>query len=122
MSKRGVSKDVCRIICFNKAKVAKIKKAILPQDKLNTLVEIFKALSDNTRTKILLALKDNELCVCDISHVLGLSLSAISHQLRILRGLRLVKYRDEGRMVFYSLADKHSIKLIEEGIKHIEKG
>ena len=83
---------------------------------------LFRSLSDNTRTKILLALKDNELCVCDISHVLGLSLSAISHQLRILRGLRLVKYRDEGRMVFYSLADKHSIKLIEEGIKHIEKG
>jgi len=122
MAKRSASKDVCQIICFNKAKVTKIKKTILPQEKLNTLVEIFKAISDNTRTKILLALKEGELCVCDISHVLGLSLSAISHQLRILRGLRLVKYRSEGRMVFYSLTDKYIIKLIEEGIKHIKKG
>lgn len=122
MSKRPISKDVCQIICFNKSKVNKIRKTILLQDKLNLLVEIFKAISDNTRTKILLALKEGELCVCDISHVLGLSLSAVSHQLRILRGLRLVKYRNEGRMVFYSLADKHIIKLIEEGIRHIRKG
>ena len=122
MSNKPHPKDVCQIICFNKAKVTKIKKTILPQEKLNTLVEIFKTLSDNTRTKILLALKDSELCVCDISHVLGLSLSAVSHQLRILRGLRLVKYRSEGRMVFYSLTDSHIIKLIDEGIKHIKKG
>lgn len=122
MAKRSVSKDVCQIICFNKAKVNKIKKIILSQDRLNTLVEIFKAISDNTRTKILLALKEGELCVCDISHVLDLSLSAVSHQLRILRGLRLVKYRSEGRMVFYSLTDKHIIKLIEEGIRHIKEG
>lgn len=122
MARRPVVKDVCQIICFNKTKVDKIKKTILSQDKLNGLVEIFKAISDNTRTKILLALKEGELCVCDISHVLGLSLSAVSHQLRILRGLRLVKYRSEGRMVFYSLTDKHIIKLIEEGIRHIKQG
>jgi DNA-binding transcriptional ArsR family regulator len=122
MSKKTNQKDICQIICFNKAKVTKIKKTILSQQKLNSLVEIFKAISDNTRTKILLALREGELCVCDISHVLGLSLSAVSHQLRILRGLRLVKYRSEGKMVFYSLTDKHIIKLIEEGIKHIKKG
>ena len=91
-------------------------------EKLNNLTEVFDAISDNTRIKIILALKDGELCVCDISHVLGLSLSAVSHQLRILRGLRFVKYRNDGRMVFYSLADKHIIKLIEEGIRHTGKG
>lgn len=122
MPKKPKSKDVCQIVCFNKAKVTKVKKTILPQKRLNTLVEMFKAISDNTRTKILLALKDGELCVCDLSLVLGLSLSAVSHQLRILRGLRLVKYRSESRMVFYSLTDKHIIKLIEEGIKHIKDG
>lgn len=121
MLKSSNAKDICQILCFNKAKVNKVKKTILPQEELNTLVEIFKAISDDTRTKILLALRDGELCVCDISHVLGLSLSAVSHQLRILRGLKLVKYRNEGRMVFYSLSDKHIIKLIEEGIKHIGK-
>jgi len=121
MVERPASKDVCQIICFNRAKVAEIKKTILPQEKLNTLVEIFKVLSDNTRTKILLSLRNGELCVCDISHILGLSLSAVFHQLRILRGLRLVKYRSKGRRVFYSLTDKHIIRLIEEGIKHIRE-
>lgn len=117
MLKKTNPKDVCQITCFNRSKVNKIKKTILPYEKLNSLVEIFKAISDNTRTKILLSLKEGELCVCDISHVLGLSLSAVSHQLRILRVLGLIKYRCEGRMVFYSLTDKHIIRLIREGIK-----
>lgn len=122
MPNRPIARDICQTICFNKPKVEKIKRTILSQDKLNILVEVFKVISDNTRTKILLSLKDGELCVCDISHVLGLSLSAVSHQLRILRTLRLVEYRSQGRMVFYSLADSHIIKLIEEGIKHIRQG
>lgn len=122
MPKRLITKDVCQIVCFNKPKVEKIKQTILSQDKLNILVEIFKVISDTTRTKILLALREGELCVCDISHVLGLSLSAVSHQLRILRSLRLVRYRSQGRMAFYSLTDSHIIKLIEEGIKHIKQG
>jgi DNA-binding transcriptional ArsR family regulator len=116
---KSTTKDVCQVICFNKDKVNKIKKAMPPQENLNILVEIFKAISDNSRAKILLALKEGELCVCDISHILSLSLSAVSHQLRILRNLRLVKYRNEGRMAFYSLADKHIVTLIEEGMKHI---
>lgn len=119
MPKGSIREDVCQITCFNKVKVGKIKKTILPQDNLNALAELFQAVSDSARTKILLALKEGELCVCDISHILGSSLSAVSHQLRILRSLRLVKYRSEGRMVFYSLVDKRIIGLIEEGIKHI---
>lgn len=113
------AKEVCQIFCFNRSKVNRIKKSILPQDKLNSLIELFKAISDNSRTKILLSLKGGELCVCDICHVLGLSLSAVSHQLRILRNLKLVKYRSEGKMAFYSLTNKHIINLIEEGIRHI---
>lgn len=115
-------KDVCQIFCFNKEKVNKTRKTIASQKKLNAVLELFKIISDSTRTKILLALKNGELCVCDISLVLDLSLSAVSHQLRILRGLGLVKYRNAGKLVFYSLTDKHIIKLIEEGIKNIKKG
>ena len=121
MAKKYNPEDVCEVFCFNRAKVDRIKRSLLPEEKLNALVEIFKAVSDNTRAKILLALKDGELCVCDISHVLNLSLSAVSHQLRILRSLGLVKYRSRGRMVFYSLTDRPIIKLIEDGIKHIKK-
>lgn len=121
MPKKYNPKDVCEVFCFNRAKVDRIKRNILSEERLNALVEIFKAVSDNTRARILLALKDGELCVCDISHVLGLSLSAVSHQLRILRSLGLVKYKGSGKMVFYSLTDEYFIKLIEEGVKHIKK-
>lgn len=113
------AKEVCQIFCFNKDKVNRIRKAILSQEKLDSLVDLLKAVSDHTRAKILLSLKGGELCVCDICHVLGLSLSAVSHQLRILRNLKLVKYRSEGKMAFYSLADRHIINLIEDGIRHI---
>lgn len=113
------NKEVCQIPCFNKNKVNRIQKSILPQEDLNSLIELFKTISDNTRTKILLSLKDAELCVCDICNVLGMSLSAVSHQLRLLRNLKLVKYRSQGKMAFYSLTNKYIINLIQEGIRHI---
>lgn len=113
--------DVCKLFCYNKSKVNALKKSMLSDDKVIRLTDIFKVLSDNTRVKILFALSQGELCVCDLSHVLGLSLSAVSHQLRMLRNLRLVKYRNEGRMAFYSLDNVHIMKLFKEGIKHISK-
>jgi len=115
------SRDVCEAVCFNKKKVASIKKSLIPDAEINTLSDIFKVLGDTTRVKILLALADEELCVCDIANVIGLSLSAISHQLRLLRNLRLVKYRNEGKMVFYPLDDEHITRLIKEGIEHIRE-
>jgi ArsR family transcriptional regulator len=121
MNRKRQSKDVCQIFCFNKAKISKVKKALLSMEGLNVLAEIFNVISDGTRIKILLALKEEELCVCDISSVLGLSVSAVSHQLRLLRNLGLVKYRNEGKLVFYSLADQCVIKLIEEGIRHTKE-
>lgn len=116
--------DICELFCYNKAKVNALKKSMFPNTRISKLTDIFKVLSDGTRTKILLALskgEQGELCVCDIAHVLGLSLSAVSHQLRMLRSLGLVKYRSEGRMAFYTLDNDHIIRLIEEGIKHISK-
>jgi DNA-binding transcriptional ArsR family regulator len=113
--------DVCELFCYNKAKVNSLKKSLPSPDRLTRLTDIFKVLGDSTRTKILLALSKGELCVCDISHVLGLSLSAVSHQLRMLRNLKLVKYRNEGRMAFYTLDNEHIMKLVNAGIRHISK-
>ncbi|OGX43938.1 MAG: hypothetical protein A3H41_04880 [Omnitrophica WOR_2 bacterium RIFCSPLOWO2_02_FULL_45_28] len=113
--------DVCELFCYNKSKVTTLKKSMLSGKKVIGLTDIFRVLADNTRIKILFALSQGELCVCDLSHVLGLSLSAVSHQLRMLRNLRLVKYRSEGRMAFYSLDNVHIMKLVKEGIRHISK-
>ena len=77
--------------------------------------------ADSTRVKILYALFESELCVCDIAKVLGLTQSAVSHQLRILKGGKLVKYRREGKIVFYSLADDHVRSIIEMGMDHISE-
>nr|WP_297212912.1 metalloregulator ArsR/SmtB family transcription factor [Thermodesulfovibrio sp.] len=74
---------------------------------IQRIAETFKVLGDLTRTKIIFALSQEELCVCDIANLLGTTKSAISHQLRILRNMRLVKYKKEGKMVFYSLDDEH---------------
>ncbi|PIP18791.1 MAG: transcriptional regulator [Candidatus Omnitrophica bacterium CG23_combo_of_CG06-09_8_20_14_all_41_10] len=114
-------RDVCELFCYNKAKVNALKKSLPSANKLTRLAEIFKVLGDTTRVKILLSLSKGELCVCDISHVLGLSISAVSHQLRLLRSLGLVKYRSEGKMAFYTLDNEHVMRLIDEGMRHIEK-
>lgn len=113
--------DVCELFCYNKAKVDMLKKSLPAADRLAKLAEIFKVLGDATRAKILLSLSKGELCVCDIAHILNLSISAVSHQLRLLRNLGLVKYRSEGRMAFYALDNRHILKLVNEGIRHIGK-
>ena len=92
-----------------------------PEDVIIRLAETFSALSDPTRAKIIFALQQEELCVCDLAHLIGLSTSAISHQLRLLRNLRIVKYRKEGKMVYYSLADKHIETLFNQGLEHMEE-
>ena len=94
----------------------------LPEDEvLYDLAELFKMFADSTRVKILYALFESELCVCDIAKVLNLTQSAVSHQLRILKGGKLVKYRREGKVVFYSLADEHVRSIIELGMDHISE-
>ncbi|MFO7928479.1 MAG: metalloregulator ArsR/SmtB family transcription factor, partial [Candidatus Humimicrobiaceae bacterium] len=81
----------------------------------------FKALSDPTRIKIIASLLQNELCVCDIAAVIGTTNSNISHQLRVLRNLKLVKFRKEGKVVYYSLDDHHVSQLMEVAFKHISE-
>ncbi len=94
--------------------------AELPEDEvLYDLAELFKMFGDSTRIKILYALFTRELCVCDIAELLGLTQSAISHQLRILKMGKLVKYRREGKVVYYSLADDHVRSIIGQGKEHV---
>ena len=92
----------------------------LPDDELlYDLAELFKMFGDSTRIKILYALFESELCVCDIARLLGLTQSAISHQLRLLKSAKLVQYRREGKTVYYSLADAHVRSIVGQGMEHI---
>lgn len=110
--------EACEVTCVDPSKVKALAKALPGSDTLTQLSDIFQMMSDSNRLKILYCLSRDEVCVCDLSSVLGMSVSAVSHQLRLLRALRLVKSRQEGRMVYYSLADDHVAKLIKMGLEH----
>ncbi len=95
-------------------------RSLLPEDEvLYDLAELFKIFGDSTRVKILYALLENELCVCDIAKLMEVSQSAVSHQLRVLKSSKLVKFRREGKTVFYSLADEHVFRILSQGMEHI---
>ena len=95
----------------------------LPQDEvLYDLAELFKIFGDSTRVKILYALLESELCVCDIAKLMDVSQSAVSHQLRVLKGSKLVKFRREGKTLYYSLADEHVFRILSQGMEHILEG
>lgn len=98
-----------------------IDEKMPPEEELKDLAEFFKVFGDVTRLKILSALLCSELCVYDIAAVLQMSQSAISHQLRVLKQLDLVKYRREGKTCFYALADAHIATILSQGLDHIEE-
>ena len=91
------------------------------ESRLSELSDFFRIFGDQTRLRILYALAKTELCVCDLAKLLGASQSAVSHQLQVLRSHRLVKYRREGKTVFYSLDDGHIFSILDIGIKHLEE-
>ena len=115
------SEAICEITWIDKQKISNVKKKMKSEVTIERLSEVFKVLGDTTRVKIISALLVQELCVCEISELLETTKSAVSHQLRMLRNMRLVKYRKEGKMVFYSLDDNHITNLFAEGLKHIEE-
>jgi DNA-binding transcriptional ArsR family regulator len=98
-----------------------MRKGLLAQTSAQALAETFKVLGDVTRVRILDAISRSELCVCDIARLVGMSESAVSHQLRLLRGMRLVRPRRDGRLVFYALDDQHIVRLFEQGLEHVEE-
>ena len=94
----------------------------LPKDEmLCDLADLFKLFGDTTRMRILFSLFESEMCVCDIAELLNMSFSAISHQLRVLKQSKLVKFRREGKTVIYSLSDDHVRSIIDQGLEHIEE-
>lgn len=118
---RKNEEEVCEVTYIDKRKVASVRKRMKPETTMQRLAETFKVLGDPTRTKIIFALSQAELCVCDIANLLGATKSAVSHQLRVLRNMKLVKYRKDGKIVFYSLDDEHIKNLFDEGIRHVEE-
>lgn len=117
-----MSKDICQISYVDQDRVDRSRARMHDERTTEELAEIFKVLSVPTRLRILQALSEEELCVCDIAAVVETTPSAISHQLRILRTARLVRSRKDGKMVYYSLDDEHVRNLFEEGIRHLEEG
>ena len=111
--------DICDERCINEDKVNETVKGMLPQDDIQAIASIFKALSDPSRLKIVLALLDQEHCVCDIAVICGQTESAISHQLRLLRTQKIVKNRRDGKIMYYSLDDDHVRSLILMSMDHI---
>jgi DNA-binding transcriptional ArsR family regulator len=111
--------DKCEINCIHDEAVREVRQALIKEDVAVSLAELFKALGDPTRVKILFSLMTRELCVCDLTAVIGISESAVSHQLKVLRTLRLVKYRREGKVLYYSMADDHVEKLFAQGLEHV---
>lgn len=111
--------DVCETEFVDEARVKAVQGRMPDAEVLGALSEIFKVLGDPTRLRIVSALAVKELCVCDVANLLGSSISAVSHQLRVLRNLKLVKHRKDGKMVYYSLDDECVERLLMEGLKHI---
>ena len=120
----GSSADLDRCDCnvIHEDVVAEVRVKMPDDDTLADLADLFKVFSDSTRVKILCALQHSEMCVCDIAGLLGMTKSAISHQLRQLRQTRLVKARREGIVVFYSLDDEHVGNVFEQGLLHVNEG
>jgi DNA-binding transcriptional ArsR family regulator len=120
MSQLEFESDVCEQLCEPSRHVCLAKAEKLAERDAQLIAETFKILGDPTRVKILHALSKRELCVCDISAVIALGQSAVSHQLRLLRGARVVKHRKEGKMAWYSLDDQHISLLLAQGIEHVK--
>ena len=116
--------DHCRVDCCDYIHthddiVETVRQKMPDEDTLYDLTELFRIFGDSTRIRILYILFEAEMCVCDIASLLGMTQSAISHQLRALKNARLVKGRREGKTVFYSLADDHVKTIIDQGLDHV---
>ncbi len=112
---------VCKETCLHADRLSHVNEAMPPVEHIYELAELFSVFGDSTRMRILFVLSAEELCVCDLSEALGMTVSAISHQLKLLRQARLVKSRREGRSVFYSLSDTHVSTIIRQGMEHVEE-
>lgn len=113
--------ECCDFIHIHKDLVEKVRRELPGEDTLYDLTELFRIFGDSTRIRILYVLFESEMCVCDIAALLGMTQSAISHQLRVLRSSKLVKFRRDGKTLYYSLADEHVCRIISQGMEHVEE-
>lgn len=111
--------DTCDVILFDPKRVDEAKQNMPPGRQVDDVAGLYQCLGQPTRVRILHSLFVGELCVCDLAQILGLSVSAVSHQLRILRSHRLVKYRRDGKMAYYSIDDEHVKTLFTLGLEHV---
>ncbi|HOM43392.1 MAG TPA: metalloregulator ArsR/SmtB family transcription factor [Bacillota bacterium] len=121
MGEKRVSIESCSCSVIHEDTVSKVRDSMPEEETLYDLAELFKVFGDTTRIKILCALFESEMCVCDIAALLSMNQSAISHQLRVLKQARLVKYRKEGKVVYYSLDDEHVKRIFDQGLVHIRE-
>ncbi|WP_061858458.1 MULTISPECIES: ArsR/SmtB family transcription factor [Clostridium] len=113
--------DICNCSIIHENIVNKVKESMPADETLYDLAELFKVFGDTTRIKIICALFQSEMCVCDLAALLGMSQSAVSHQLKVLKHTRLVKFRREGKVVYYSLDDDHIKKIFDYGFAHVNE-
>jgi len=116
---RKLEVECCDVTCIHEEKVEDILKVMPEEEKIKELAEFYKVFGDATRVKILYVLLESEMCVCDLAAILKMTQSAISHQLRVLKQMKLVKNRRDGKTVYYSLADGHIQNIISQGMEHI---
>jgi DNA-binding transcriptional ArsR family regulator len=113
--------DVCETSFIHEFVVAEVRTKMPDEEILLNLADLFKMFGDSTRVKIISALLNAEMCVCDIAALLGMTKSAISHQLRSLRQTKLVKFRRDGKIVYYSLDDDHVKTIFAQGLLHVSE-
>jgi len=118
----AIEAEVCDVFCIDAEAVARVRTSMVSDRSAEGLAQTFGVLGDPTRVKLISALMAGELCVCDLATLLGLSQSAVSHQLRLLRNMRLARYRRDGRIVYYSLDDQHIRDLFLQGLQHVTEG
>lgn len=111
--------EYCSCNVIHKEVVENVKNKLPKEETLYDLAELFKVFGDSTRIKIICSLFESEMCVCDLSALLNISQSAISHQLRVLKSARLVKFRRAGKVIYYSLDDEHIKQIFDAGLHHI---
>ena len=113
--------ESCDYIHVHEDTITKVREEMPKEEVLYNLADFFKVFGDSTRIKILYVLLQSEMCVCDIGQLLNVSQSAVSHQLRLLKQMKLVKFRREGKIIFYSLSDSHIKTILSQGLEHISE-
>jgi ArsR family transcriptional regulator, lead/cadmium/zinc/bismuth-responsive transcriptional repressor len=121
MDNKQIDIASCSCNIIHEDVVNSVKEKMHDENSLYDLAELFKVFGDSTRLKILNALFEAEMCVCDIAALLGMNQSAISHQLKVLKQTRIVKYRREGKVVYYSLDDEHIKYIFDQGLMHVKE-